>query len=1085
MPGSRGGKNRRINEVQPVRPGKAKLQPVTTQANQRSKEDWENTFNAISDWVAITDLKGRILRTNTIAEKFTGVALSEIVGQSCCKLVHVSDGPIPGCPLLRMLDSGRRESIEVQVPGSERWLMVTVDPVVDERGNVIAAVHITRDITERKKTEQGIRESEEKYRDLVEKEKDIIYTLDDKGNITSSNPAVKTILGYEPKELIGKNFRVLIPKDWQKKTEADFNNILKKGEITAEAVLLDKKGQPHFVEYSSTAIREGDKIVGTRGIVRDLTERKKAERALRVAEERFSKAFRASPDAMTISRMADGTLFEVNDMWEKTLGYSRAESLGTSSVALGIWSDPAIRQKAVQQLQETGSLRNFETDLRRKTGEVRQVSLSSERLEIGSEQCLLTIIHDITEHKKAEEALRETRDYLENLINYANAPIIVWDPESKIVQFNHAFERLTSYQADEVIGQELSALFPVASRDKSLGKIAGTLGGEYWEVVEIPILCKDGEVRIALWNSANIYAKDGRTLLATIAQGTDITERKRAEQALRQSENKYRTLLENLPQKIFLKDRNSVYISCNENYARDLKITPEQIIGKTDYDFHPKELAEKYRADDKRIISSGQSTEIEEEYIQDGRELTVHTVKTPLRDGQGNITGVLGIFWDITESKKMEDALRDSEQKYRDLFENARDTIITTDVEARITGVNKLVEEYGFKKEQLVGKSIFDFIVEEHKERGLKDFKAAISGNPVRGEMDVITRRGIFTAEYIDNPIKRAGEIIGIQAILRDVTERRRAEQLLRKERDRSQKYLDVAGVMLVAIDSEQRVGLINKKGCEILGYKEEEILGKNWFNNFLPERVQREVQAIFQRLMCQQERTVPERHENPILTKSGDERLMAWHNSVLRDDAGKVIAALGSGEDITEQRKAEQKSLQYQSQLRSVASRLTVAEERERQRIATELHDQIGQSLAISKIKLDALRHSMRRGDPVKVLEDVCNALGQAIAQTRSLTFDLSSPILHQLGFEAAVAAWLTEQIEAKHHISTIFEDDEQAKPLDDDVRTILFRNVRELLINVVKHANAHKVKVSVRKIGSQIQVDVQDDGAIVKCCG
>ncbi|MCJ7730011.1 MAG: PAS domain-containing sensor histidine kinase, partial [Sedimentisphaerales bacterium] len=325
---------------------------------------------------------------------------------------------------------------------------------------------------------------------------------------------------------------------------------------------------------------------------------------------------------------------------------------------------------------------------------------------------------------------------------------------------------------------------------------------------------------------------------------------------------------------------------------------------------------------------------------------------------------------------------------------------------------------------------------------------------------------------------KRGGEIIGIQAILRDITERKRAERLLRKERDRAQKYLDVAGVMLVAVDSEQRVGLINKKGCEILGYKEEEILGKNWFNNFLPERVQREVQAIFQRLMCQQERTVPERHENPILTKSGDERLMAWHNTVLRDDAGKVIATLSSGEDITEQRKAEQKSLQYQSQLRSVASQLMVAEERERRRIAMDLHDRIGQSLAVSKVKLDALRHSVLSGERGEVLEEVCNLLGEAITDVRSLTSDLSSPILHELGFESAVAAWLAEQIEAKHDIATEFEDDGQPKPLADDVRALLFRNVRELLINVVRHANASKAKVSVWRADNQMHISVQDDG-------
>ncbi|MBU0702499.1 MAG: PAS domain S-box protein [Chloroflexi bacterium] len=151
----------------------------------------------------------------------------------------------------------------------------------------------------------------------------------------------------------------------------------------------------------------------------------------------------------------------------------------------------------------------------------------------GEVVAVVEVFHDITERKRAVETLRETRDYLENLINYANAPIIVWDPELEINRFNHAFERLTGYTADEVIGQKLHLLFPEARRDESLSEIARTLSGEYWESVEIPILRKDGDIRLALWNSANIYAEDGTTLLATIAQGTDITERKRAEEELR------------------------------------------------------------------------------------------------------------------------------------------------------------------------------------------------------------------------------------------------------------------------------------------------------------------------------------------------------------------------------------------------------------------------------------------------------------------------------------------------------------------------------------------------------------------------
>ena len=135
---------------------------------------------------------------------------------------------------------------------------------------------------------------------------------------------------------------------------------------------------------------------------------------------------------------------------------------------------------------------------------------------------------------RGKKVLPGSRAYLESLLKYANAPIIVWNPDFRITRFNQAFERLSGYSAGKVIGRRLPFLFPKADRDESLRKIEHTLGGEYWDSVEIPILKKDGEIRVALWNSANIFAGDGRTIVATIAQGQDITERKRAEEELRQ-----------------------------------------------------------------------------------------------------------------------------------------------------------------------------------------------------------------------------------------------------------------------------------------------------------------------------------------------------------------------------------------------------------------------------------------------------------------------------------------------------------------------------------------------------------------------
>ncbi|HSD57525.1 MAG TPA: PAS domain S-box protein, partial [Methanotrichaceae archaeon] len=148
---------------------------------------------------------------------------------------------------------------------------------------------------------------------------------------------------------------------------------------------------------------------------------------------------------------------------------------------------------------------------------------------------ILGVSQDITELKRTEEALRETKDYLENLIEYANAPIIVWDTSFRITRFNHAFERLTGLRAAEALGEPLEILFPEESKEQSLEHIGRTLSGERWEAMEIPILRVDGSIRTVLWNSASIYDKDGKMVIATIAQGQDITERKQAEEALRQA----------------------------------------------------------------------------------------------------------------------------------------------------------------------------------------------------------------------------------------------------------------------------------------------------------------------------------------------------------------------------------------------------------------------------------------------------------------------------------------------------------------------------------------------------------------------
>jgi PAS domain S-box-containing protein len=145
------------------------------------------------------------------------------------------------------------------------------------------------------------------------------------------------------------------------------------------------------------------------------------------------------------------------------------------------------------------------------------------------------LAREVEERKRAEEGLRESNEYLDNLFNYANAPMIVWDPELHITRFNRAFEGLTGRSAEAVIGDSIEILFPAAQVDSSMELIRRTLTGERWEAVEIPVLHLDGSVHTVLWNSATLVAPDGFTLVATIAQGQDITERKRAEEQIKRA----------------------------------------------------------------------------------------------------------------------------------------------------------------------------------------------------------------------------------------------------------------------------------------------------------------------------------------------------------------------------------------------------------------------------------------------------------------------------------------------------------------------------------------------------------------------
>ncbi|OGQ94991.1 MAG: hypothetical protein A2521_12805 [Deltaproteobacteria bacterium RIFOXYD12_FULL_57_12] len=268
-------------------------------------------------------------------------------------------------------------------------------------------------------------------------------------------------------------------------------------------------------------------------------------------------------------------------------------------------------------------------------------------------------------------------------------------------------------------------------------------------------------------------------------QGLNELRNRETHLALRESGIKLQAMLDNIPDLVWLKDQESRFLAVNEAFGQACGRRPVDLVGKTDLDVWPRELAERYRQDDFDVMALGRRKQVEEPLSEkDGQTRWIETIKTPIRD--------------------------------------------------------------------------------------------------------------------------QAGAIVGTTGIARDITERKQAEATIRKEREQARQYLDTAGVMLVALDTQGRITLINKKGCAILGYDEQELLGRNWFDVGLSKTRFEEVMGVFRKLM-QGEFALVEYYENPVLTKAGDERQIAFYNTLLYDQQGSIVGVLFSGEDVTERRRAEE----------------------------------------------------------------------------------------------------------------------------------------------------------------------------------
>jgi len=601
----------------------------------------------------------------------------------------------------------------------------------------------------------------------------------------------------------------------------------------------------------------------------------------------------------------DGKLLEVNSSLCDITGYSKEELLRMKII--DIEAVETVKQTAqhIDRVMNRGYDR-FETKHRRKDGKIIDIEVSSQFCDFEQEKFFFSCFRDITKRKKAEQALRESEQKFKTIFDNATDGILVADPETrKYLTGNKMICQMLGYSLEEIKNLEVKDIHPKDSLSEDLRKFEKVLKREIRLSEDVPVRRKDGSIFYVDINTSFLVL-GGKECLMGIFR--DITERKKGEEALRESENKYRTLVENIPQKIFFKDKNSVYVSCNDNLARDLKIKSEEIAGKTDYDLAPKELAEKYRADDKRIIETGQTEDIEEGYIQDGREVIIHTVKTPVKDEQGNVIGVLGIFRDITERKKAEESVRKSEEKYRKLFEETTDAIFVADAETGIlTDCNYAASELvGREKSELIGKHQRILHppqeIEGEFSRTFKQHLREKNGQIL--EAQVITKKGeIRDVEIRADITEFEGKKLVLFGMFRDITERKQAEEALRQSEEQYRSVVENISIGVSIISPKMEILAMNRQmreWCPDIDVSKKPICYKS-FNK--PSR-----DDICSYCPTYKSLKDGQVHESITETPAGDE-IENWRiiSSPIKDKDGKVIAVIEMTEEITEQKKAEE----------------------------------------------------------------------------------------------------------------------------------------------------------------------------------
>ena len=587
-----------------------------------------------------------------------GFEAGEVIGQKIHPLIHHTrtDGspyPVEECPMHHSLTQGvsssRDDEILWRKDGTSFPVEYTSVPI-RKNGSIAGTVVVFRDISERKEAEEALRESRATARGLLDATQESLLLLDKEGIIIAANQTAARRHQQKPEELIGKNRFDMLSENLRESRKAHFNDVLQTGNpADFEDV---REGMVFHHVYYPVQDKQGA-IMGVAIFAQDITERKQAEEALRESEINMRTIFENSPLGM-IHFSKDGTILDCNDMFVELMGSSREKLIGFNTPQQT--NDEKLRAAIIKAL--SGETTEYEGDYTSVTGnKTTSLRIVFNPTEPGiSPTEVIATLEDITERKRAEEAIRESQERLSTILKTTNQGFWLVDNDTTTLDVNNAMCEILGRAKGEIIGRKIYDFLDEESRSE-VRKQEEMRRESKRSLYEASLIRADGEKVPCLVNASPLLDKDGDKI-GSFGMFTDITERKVAEEAVRESRERLDTILKTTAQGFWLNDQDDNIMEVNEAMCEILGLDKGEIVGSNFFNY----LDEKNRAivrEQNRMRKKGIHSLYEISLIRaDGQQIPCLMNASPLFDADGNVVGSFGMTTNITERKKMEEELR-------------------------------------------------------------------------------------------------------------------------------------------------------------------------------------------------------------------------------------------------------------------------------------------------------------------------------------------------------------------------------------------------------------------------------------------